>query len=159
MVEASEQEAIDRFAILMNGFIDSPLASARVIVDALVEEFRAVRVEGAQDKLQFEWGATSPHKLDRFTDLRTEEFDGWVDERYQWIGVTREMGEGGDDDDAALCAFLYFDAAGADEPSGLVACRLANLDARLAKFLAGAGVADLLTRIPSRITAFASEVG
>ena len=147
MVEVSEQEAIARFAALMNGFIDSPPASARVIVDALVEEFRAVRVEGAQNKLQFEWGANSPHKLARFADLRTEELDGWEDERYRWLGVSRELGAGEDDDDTALCAFLYFDAAGADEPSGLVACRMANLDARLAKFLTSAGVAALLGRV------------
>ena len=158
-MEVSEQEAVRRFATLMNGFIDSPPASARVVVDALVEEFRVVRVAGAQDKLQFEWGVNSPHKLVRFADLRTEELDGWEDESYQWLGVTRELGAGEDDDDTALCAFLYFGAGGEDEPSGLVACRTANLDSRLAKFLGDAGVSGLLTRAPSRITAFASEVG
>jgi hypothetical protein len=119
----------------MNGFIASPPATAKAIVDAVVEQFRAVRVKGVRDKLQFEWGDSSPHKLTRFADIRTEEFDGWEDGRFQWVGVSRELPADEDDDDTALCTFLYFGPAGEDEPSGTVVCRLENLDAQLGKFL------------------------
>ncbi len=159
MEEVAEREAIDRFAALMNGFIASPPETGKVIVDAVVEQFRAVRVTGVRDKLQFEWGHTSPHKLTRFTDIRTEEFEGWEDAQFQWIGVSRELPANEDDDDTALCAFLYFGPAGEDDPSGTVTCRLENLDARLNKFLGVAYVAQLLAGRPSRITAFASDVG
>ncbi len=159
MGEVSEREAVERFAALMNGFIASPPTTAQAIVDAVVEQFRTVRVKGVRDKLQFEWGDTSPHKLNRFADIRTEEFDGWEDGRFQWVGVSRELPANEDDDDTALCAFLYFGPAGENEPSGIVTCRLENLDARLGKFLGDAQVAKLLAQRPSRITAFATEVG
>jgi hypothetical protein len=159
MAEVSERVAVKRFAALMDGFIASPPGTAREIVDAVVEQFRAVRVKGVRDKLQFEWGDTSPHKLTRFADLRTEEFAGFERQRFQWVGVTRELPANEDDDDTALCAFLYFGPAGEDEPSGTIVSRLENLDARLEKFLSDGRVTELLAQRPSRITAFASEVG
>ena len=75
------------------------------------------------------------------------------------VGVSRELPANEDDDDTALCAFLYFGPAGEDEPSGTMVCRLENLDARLGKFLGDDQVARLLAQRPSRITGFATEGG
>jgi hypothetical protein len=104
-------------------------------------------------------GCHQPARLTRFADLRKEDFDDWDEARYKWIGLTREIALGRDDDDTVLCAFLYFGEATGDEPSGTVVCRLENLDEQLGRFLGDAHVARLLALRPSRVTAFATEVG
>jgi hypothetical protein len=48
--EVTERNAISRFAAMMNGFIASPPAIARTIVEAVVEHFRAVWVKGPHYK-------------------------------------------------------------------------------------------------------------
>ena len=158
-IHVEANELIARFGEMMNQIIASPPETAATIIDAVVLQFRELRIEGVRDKLRFEWGESRPHRIDKFTDLRTEDFDGWEERSFQWFGVTRELSINDDDDDTALSVFLYFAETENEEPSGGVVTRLEKLDERYRMVCADPIASRLLTSRPGRINAFASEVG
>ena len=159
MSAVSESEAVTLFAQQMTPFIASCPATARLVLDAFVGFYRDVRVQGAGDSMMLEWGASRPHLLDEFTDLR-EVSPQWDETEYQWVGLTRQIRSDQGDDDTALCVFLYFDKAAGNEPSSNIEFEgVDELESQVGRFLKKSYVAQLLAAKPSRVTAFASEVG
>ena len=74
--------------------------------------------------------------------------------------MTRQVRSSGGDDDTALSTFLYFGEATGDEPSSNIEFEgTGDLEAQVKRFLKKEYVAKLLGTRPSRVTAFASEVG
>ena len=158
MGRVSEAKAVAEFARRMGPFIKSPPASGMAVVEAFVAFCRDVRVKDAQDAVMLEWGASRP-LLGGFTDLR-ESDPKWDDAKYQWVGLTRQVRSGNEDDDTALVAGLYFGKAKGDEPASDIEFEgMDDLDAHVGRLLKQKYVARLLGSKPSRVTAFASEVG
>lgn len=158
MAGMSEAKAVAAFARRMGPFIKSPPATGLAVVEAFVAFCRDVRVKGAEDAVMLEWGASRP-LLGGFTDLRESDPE-WDDVECQWVGLTRQVRSGREDDDTALSANLYFGKAKGDEPASNIEFEgLDDLDAHVERFLKQKYVAKLLGSKPSRVTAFASEVG
>src|SRR3954453_2975170 len=107
MAGISEAKAVAEFARRMGPFVKSPPAAGMAVVEAFVAFCRDVRVKGAEDAVMLEWGASRPHLLGGFTDLRESDPE-WDDAEYQWVGLTRQVRSGKEDDDTALSANLYF---------------------------------------------------
>ncbi len=159
MVPVSEAEAIAEFARRMSSMVAASPPTGLAVVEAFVAFCREVRIAGAEDALMLEWGASRPHMLDGFADLR-ESPPKWDDAKYQWVGLTRQVRSGEGDDDTALSTFIYFAPASGDEPSSSIEFEgLDDLDAEVSRFLKKKYVAKLLETKPSRVNAFASEVG
>lgn len=159
MSEVTEAKAIAAFGRRMKPFVKSPPAAGMAVVEAFVAFCREVRVKGAADAVMLEWGASRPHRLDGFADLRGSA-PAWDDAAYQWVGLTRLVRSGKGDDDVALSAFLYFAKAKGDEPASNIEFEgTDDLEAEVGRFVKNKYVAGLLKSKPSRVNAFASEVG
>lgn len=159
MSQAPEAGAMAEFARRMSPFVAASPATGIAVVEEFFAFCRDVCIPGAVDVVMLEWGAPQPHLLNGFTDIRklSPEFD---ETEYQWVGLTRQIQLGNGDDDTALSAFLYFQPAAGDEPSsGIEFQGIDDLDAEVDRFLKKKYLAKLLGTKPSRVTAFASEVG
>ncbi len=144
------------------------------MLDQFVQFYRDTRITGASleedgDMLLLEWGATQPHLLDRFTDLRTcnpnrLKFDPTS---YEWLGLTRQLFASAGDEDAefddgaiTLCIFLFFEpATDEQESSNIWVHTPADISSGLAEFTRTGYVKRLLALRPSRVNAFISAVG
>ena len=159
MPELTEAAAKAEFGQRMATFLDTAPATGMAVVDAFIAHYREVRIQNADDSVMLEWGSSSPHLLKGFTDLREIDVE-WDENQYQWIGLTRQVQSGNEDDDTALCVSLYFELSTGDEPSSNIEFWGFNeLEAALQKFLQKKFVSKLLATPPSRVTAFACEVG
>src|SRR5262249_22229744 len=97
-----------------------PSADARTLLDGFVRHYRGGRIRGAYDSLMLEWGSSRPMLLRGFVDIRRGRSPKWGEENQRWIGVTRQIDAGRDDDNTALCAYFYFGPVAGDEPSGTI---------------------------------------
>ncbi|QDT33125.1 hypothetical protein [Thalassoglobus polymorphus] len=154
----SENEVIGHWSAVIGKA--HPSADAKVLIEDFVHNYREVRIPGARDSLMLEWGSIRPLLLDGFTDLRQHGRPMWGNSEQRWIGVTRQIDSGREDDNTALCAFFYFGTATGDEQSGTIEfVGVDTIDRELQRFYKAPFVADLLSKQAERISVFASEVG
>ncbi|MGD9715246.1 MAG: hypothetical protein AB7V46_24795 [Thermomicrobiales bacterium] len=159
MPTLDEADAIQEFGRRLSPFLTTPTLPGHAVFDAFIEFCRDVRIVHAGDQLILEWGTMQPHVLNGFTDIRGQS-PQWEDSRYQWIGLTRQIMSGSGDDDAALSAFVYFGPETGEEPSSCIEFEgLDALDASVERFLKKKYVTRLLGEMPSKVTAFVSEIG
>lgn len=138
----------------------NPSADAKMLIEDFVRSYREVRIPGTRDSLMLEWGSTQPLLLDGFTDLRQSGPPKWGNSEQRWIGLTRQIEAGREDDNTALCAFFYFGTATGDEPSGTIEfAGVDSIDREMQRFYKTPFVADLLSKQAESVSVFVSEVG
>lgn len=159
MPKISETEAIKEFAAMVTPMIAAPPKSGQIVLDAFLQFYRDVQITGAEDSLMLQAGASTPHCLTGFTDLR-EISPAWEEDELQWIGLTRQVLAGREDDDSGLSIFLYFDAPdGSEETAFVELWGLGELEGESERFQQNRFVAKLLGKTPSRINGFVAEIG
>jgi hypothetical protein len=156
--DIDETEAISQWSDVL-GSTES-FANARTLIDAFVRHYREVRIQGAFDSLMLEWGSSRPMLLQGFVDIRHGKQPQWGPYERRWIGVTRQINAGRDDDNTALCVYFYFGPVTGNEPSGTIEIEeTATLDLELERFFKTPYVEDLVAQTPESVSVFAGEVG
>src|SRR5690242_421783 len=128
MIEISQEEAVRRFAEMMQQFSASG-AKPRLIIETALEFYRDYRIKGAsieddEDMLLLQWGTYFPNLLSYFTDFRPlSDKDLKYDSRkFQYVGLTRQIfiqtdEEAEFDDDAiGISVDIFFGEAVGGEP-------------------------------------------
>jgi hypothetical protein len=153
-----ETQAINQWSEVVENA--NPSADARTLINGFVRHYREVRIHGAFDSLMLEWGSSRPMVLKGFVDIRRGRPPEWGEEKQRWIGVTRQINAGKDDDNTGLYAFFYFGPAACDEPSGTIEIEgTVSLERELERFYKTPFVANLVSQTPERFAVFADGTG
>ena len=155
-----DAECTRRFAVTFSQFLQTSTCTADDIFESFIEFYREVRTRGGDDTLMLEWGATKPLLIEEFADLRQHGDLEWGDNECEWFGMTRQVRSGREDDDTALCVYLYYETATNGSDSGMLEINGVNsVEASTEKLRNNIYVSNLLSTKPTCTVVFASSVG